>query len=573
MKRVTIVFLLISLFCTAFSQDIPEHISYSRIYDFIDELANDGIFELNSAIKPYSRTFINQKLLEAQQKSKFLNPRQRDEIKFFLNDYALENNQLPSALIHLWNSKYSKAALFQPAVHYNDSLFRARITPILGLNVMHNDNGNIIKRWIGAEIQASIGKHVSVFASIRDLSNNGDTLSSYHYLNNFPGYEYKEASYGGDFSDSRGGIKYSNSWGSIGLVKDNIVWGDNYNGSNIISGRAPSFPMITLQLKPAKWFELNYFHAWLVSNIVDSSYYYIENGSKIWYRQAAKYMAANMLTFTPFRNFKFSVGNSIIYAERTIQAAYLLPVAFYKSLDHTMTKGIATENQNSQIFMNISSRNIKHTHLFASVYIDELSFDRFLPDNSQSNPISLKVGLNVSNFPIRNLSAVVEFTRTNILNYKHSIPLLTYASNSYNLGHYLGDNAQEIYAALQFKPLRGLDFKLTYTDAKHGNEYDYIRRGISNGIQGKVDDIISQPSLGEIIWSNKSIAFQGMYEIFNNTYMVFKAEMSDIQAFEPTKPITFGENRMTAQQTLNYFTPAYLQGRQLTFSGGISFGF
>lgn len=573
MKKVTIVFLLISLFCTAFSQDIPEHISYSRIYDFIDELANDGIFELNSAIKPYSRTFINQKLLEAQQKSKFLNPRQRDEIKFFLNDYALENNQLPSALIHLWNSKYSKAALFQPAVHYNDSLFRARITPILGLNVMHNDNGNIIKRWIGAEIQASIGKHVSVFASIRDLSNNGDTLSSYHYLNNFPGYEYKEASYGGDFSDSRGGIKYSNSWGSIGLVKDNIVWGDNYNGSNIISGRAPSFPMITLQLKPAKWFELNYFHAWLVSNIVDSSYYYIENGSKIWYRPAAKYMAANMLTFTPFRNFKFSVGNSIIYAERTIQAAYLLPVAFYKSLDHTMTKGIATENQNSQIFMNISSRNIKHTHIFASVFIDELSFDRFLPDNSQSNPISLKVGLNVSNFPIRNLSAVVEFTRTNILNYKHSIPLLTYASNSYNLGHYLGDNTQEIYAALQFKPLRGLDFKLTYTDAKHGNEYDYIRRGISNGIQGKVDDIISQPSLGEIIWSNRSIAFQGMYEIFNNTYMVFKAEMSDIQAFDPTKLITFGENRMTAQQTLNYFTPAYLQGKQLTFSGGISFGF
>lgn len=573
MKKIVAVFLLISLYYTAFSQDIPQHISYYRIYEFIDELANDGIFELNSAIKPYSRAFINQKLLEAQQKSYLLNSRQRNEIKFFLNDYAPENNQLPKALIHLWSSKNSKAALFQPAIHYNDSLFRARITPVLGLNVMHNDNGNIIKRWIGAEIQASIGKNVSVFASIRDLSNNGDTLSSYHYLNNNPGYEYKEASYGGDFSDSRGGIKYSNSWGSIGLVKDNIVWGDNYNGSNIISGRAPSFPMITLQLKPAKWFELNYFHAWLVSNVVDSSYYYIENGSKIWYRPAAKYMAANMLTFTPFRNFKFSVGNSIIYAERTIQAAYLLPVAFYKSLDHTLTKGIGTENQNSQIFMNISSRNLKHTHLYASVYVDELSFDRFLPDNKQSNPISLKAGLNITNFPVRNISAVVEYTRTNILNYKHSIPSLTYASNSYNLGHYLGDNAQEVYAALQFKPLRGLDFKLTYTDAKHGNEYDYIRRGISNGIQGKVDDIISQPSLGEVIWSNKCLAFQGTYEIFNNTYMVFKAEMSDIQAFEPSQSVAFGENRMTAQQTLNYFTPAYLQGRQLTFSGGISFGF
>ncbi len=573
MKRRVTLFILISLYCAVFSQDIPQHISYYRIYDFIDELANDGIFELNSAIKPYSREFINQKLLEAQQKGSLLNSRQRREIEFFLNDYAPENNRLPSALVHIWDSKYSKAALFQPAIHYNDSLFHARITPLLGLNLMHNDNGNITKRWIGAEIQATIGKHLTLFASVRDLSNNGDTLSSYHYLNNYPGYEYKEASYGGDFSDSRGGIKYAVSWGSIGLVKDNIMWGDNYNCSNIISGRAPSFPMITLQLKPAKWFELNYFHAWLVSNVIDSSYYYLENESKIWYRPAAKYMAANMLTFTPFRNFKFSVGNSIIYAERTVQAAYLLPVAFYKSLDHTLTKGIGTENQNSQIFMNLSSRNIKHTHLFASVYIDELSFDRFLPDNQQANPISLKAGLNLSNFPVRNISAVVEFTRSNILNYKHSIPSLTYASNSYNLGHYLGDNAQEIYAALQFKPLRGLDFKLTYTDAKHGNEYDYIRRGVSNGIQGKVDDIISQPSLGEIIWSNKSFALLGTYEIFNNAYMVFKAEMSDIQAYDPVKPVTFGEKRMTAQQTLNYYTPSYLQGKQITFSGGISFGF
>jgi len=115
---------------------------------------------------------------------------------------------------------------------------------------------------------------------------------------------------------------------------------------------------------------------------------------------------------------------------------------------------------------------------------------------------------------------VFEYTRTNILNYKHSIPVLTYASNSYNLGHYLGDNAQEIYLSLQYKPIRGLDFKLSYTDAKHGNEYDYVRRGTSNGLTGNVDGIISQPSLGEIIWSNRTLALHGTYEVINNAYLV-----------------------------------------------------
>ncbi|MFZ4581414.1 MAG: hypothetical protein ACOYM7_02075, partial [Paludibacter sp.] len=429
------------------------------------------------------------------------------------------------------------------------------------------------QRWIGADFQASIGKHVSVFGSLRDLSNNGEKLSGYNYLNDQPGYQYKEASYGGDFSDSRGGIKVSNNWGSIGFVKDNVVWGDNYHGANILSGRVPSYPMITLHLQPAKWFEMNYFHAWLVSNQVDSSYYYLENDTRIWYRPANKFMAANIFTFTPIHNLKISVGNSIIYAEKTIQGGYLIPIAFYKSIDHTLTKGLGTENQNSQMFMNISSRNLKHTHLYTSVFIDEFNFARLKPSNNEANPISIKAGAKIANFPIENISAIIEFTRTNILNFKHSIPVLSYASNSYNLGHYLGDNAQETYISLQYKPLRGLDFKIFYFNALHGNEYDYVRRGTSNGIVGKVDDIISQPSLGEVIWKNETIGLHGTYEIINNGYVFFKAEKSNIEAFEPTKAVTFGEKRMTAAQTLNYYTPLFFQGNKLTISAGFSFGF
>lgn len=573
MKKLILYFISLSFALTISAQDIPQHISYTRIYEFLDELANERIIEINTAVKPYSRQFIADKLVEAKNQGFMLNSRQTAEIKYFLNEFALENDELPFAHLQLWKNEKSKAALFPPAFHYRDTLLKVRLTPILGLNFMHNDNGNILQRWIGVDFQATIGKHFSIYGSIRDLSNNGDTLSSYFFLNNKPGYQYKEASYGGDFSDSRGGIKYSNSWGSIGLVKDNVVWGDNYHGSNILSGRAPSFPMITLQLKPVKWFELNYIHGWLVSNVLDSTYHYTDNLNQIYYRPNNKFIAANLLTFMPLRDFRISVGNSIIYAERSIQAAYLIPIAFYKSIDHTLTKGLRTENQNSQMFLNISSRNIKHTHLYGSIFVDELNFDRFLPDNKQVNPISFKGGINVSNFPIDNIVLNAEYTRTTIITYKHSIPALSYASNSYNLGHYLGDNAEELYLSLQLKPMRGLDFKLTYTDAKHGKEFDYIRRGVSNGIASNIESIISQPSLGEIIWTNRTVGFQAVYEIFNNTYLSFLAEWSKINAYDPTEPVAFGEKRMTKSETLNYYTPKYLQGENITFSGGISFGF
>ncbi|MGC3977964.1 MAG: hypothetical protein QM751_06865 [Paludibacteraceae bacterium] len=474
MKKIFVfVFVLQALVITAFGQDIPQHISYTRIYDFLDEMANEGLIELNSVIKPYSRSLIANKLLEVKQVENQLNKRQKDELYFFLEDYSLEQQALSEYDYSLWTTDKLSLDILPPVFQYKDTVFRARIQPLLGMNVYKNTKGTITQRWYGIDFQSMIGKNLSVYGSLRDISFSGfgnARLSDSTYLTLFPGYQYKEPS---DYSDSRGGIKYAWKWGSLGLVKDNVVWGDNYHGSNILSGRAPSFPMITLRLKPVSWFELNYFHGWLVSNVKDSTNYYIENGTKIWYRNHNKFIAANMFTFTPIRNLNISFGNSIVYAENNIQPAYLLPIAFYKSIDHSMTKGIATENQNSQMFLNVSSRNIKHLHLFTSIYADEFSAARLKSSNKETNPVSIKIGGKLTNFPIDNLSLTGEYTRNNIIVYKHSIDVLTWASNSYNLGNYLGDNSQEMYLSLDYKPIRGLDLSLNYTNAKHGNDYRY----------------------------------------------------------------------------------------------------
>jgi len=559
------------LFCFGFislsAQDIPEHISYTRIYDYLDELATDNIIELNSVAKPYARTFIAEKLLQAQSKKDKLNKRQCDELRFFLNEYALEQDKLPSTNLTISRNENLTFAGIQPGLSYRDSLFRVKITPLLGMHITRNSNGSITKRWYGAEFQAMFGEHLSVYGSLRDISVDGQLLARPGYLNDFPGYEYKESASGGDFSDSRGGIKYAWKWGSIGLVKDNVMWGDNYHGSNILSGRAPSFPMLTLHLKPTKWFEMQYFHGWLVSDIIDSTRYYMDNLGAKHYRMKNKFIAANMFTFTPVEKLNLSIGNSIIYAEDNVQPGYFIPIAFYKSIDHTLTKGLNLENQNSQVFLNFSSRNIKHLHLFTSVYADEISWGRFAPKSEQRNPISYKIGADVSNFPIENLSVIAEFTNTNIINYKHSIPALTWASNGYNLGNYLGDNSREIYLAMRYKPIRGLDLNLSYINAKHGNEYNYVRDGHA------VDKIISQPSLGDITWSNKTVTFNAQYEVFSHAYAIVNVAYSNIQGYNMTSTPIVGEVRKTAQGYLDLFTPDFLQGKNTTVTIGFSLGF
>ncbi len=583
-KHLTIFALLVAT--SAFSQDIPENLSYTQIYDFIDELAIDRVIGINSVVKPYSRDYIAQKLREAQAADSLLTKRQKADLKFYLNDYALECDTVPKNIVSWTDKKTFALSLLQPSFHYYNKHFKARVTPILGMDLIGGKKGLLMKRWFGADIQMDIVNHVSIWASFRDESYNGNWLSDNYFptsadkmygarlaqptfLNQVSGCEYKEASYGGDYSDLRGGIKAYAWWGSIGLVKDVMQWGDAYNGSNIISGHAPSFPMITLNLKPCKWFELNYIHGWLVSNVLDSTNYYVEEYDegvqKKHYRPQNKFLAANMLTFTPIKGLNLSLGNAIVYAENNVQAAYFLPIAYYKSLDHLMTKGLRTENQNSAIFFNISSRNIKHLHLYGSVFLDEFNSKRLKKDNPQQNPWSYKLGFNVSNWPLKNLSVQGEFTRTNIMNYKHSIASLTWASNSYNLGHYLGDNSQDIYVAVNYKPIRSLNLRLSYTNATKFNDYEYIRRDVS--------EALSQKPYNEKVWKNDLVAFKAVYEVVNNAYAIINVEWNNARGYDVASEPIACESRLTAQGYLDKYTPKLYQGNNWTFTVGFSFGF
>jgi hypothetical protein len=252
-----------------------------------------------------------------------------------------------------------------------------------------------------------------------------------------------------------------------------------------------------------------------------------------------------MFTFTPFKNFKASIGNSVIYSDDGVKLQYLIPVMFYKSIDHTYN---ATDSegrnvgQNSQMFFDISSRNIKKLHLYSTRFVDELSVSRFFKDD-ESNFWSLKLGLQIANL-IPNTFITAEYTKSTPLTYKHNIPTTTFESNGYNLGHYLMDNSKELYFAINFKPLKGLNIKIDYLNAKKGKDYD------SQG-----DNRLGLPYMDTTEWENKSFSIQAKYPIINDAYFFAKYLNSNIQG------------------DLDAYTPEMFHGKQNTISFGINYGF
>ena len=568
-------------------QAVPHPVENTGVYEFLDELANAQLIDISSAVKPYSRMYIAGKLNEVREQTGSLNPRQVKELEFYLCDFGKElsdfgdgtggllrrfaprndsagNNpgqtandvtangqrltadggtqntepETRNAKPETRNAEPETRNLRYDLFYYKDSLFSLTVNPILGGEMFTNSAGQASYWRNGAEARAYIGKW-GFYASLRD-NHEKPLLGKPEYLTRRQGGHLKGST---DWSEMRGGVTYQWKWGNIGVVKDGFQWGSNYNGANIFGGNTPTFIQARLQLTPVKWFTFNYFHGWLNSMVVDSAKsYWVTNSYGTDYREVYhnKFISANMYTFTPLKHLNFSAGNSIIYDNQKVNPAFLFPLFFYKSVDHSVSSGI--DNMNSQLFFDISSRQIRNLHLYATLFIDELSVSRFTMDD-EWNFFSWKTGFRLSNFPVENLSLTTEFTYTYPLVFQHYVPTLTFESNNYNLGHYLKDNSREWYVSLGYKPIRTLSINLWFLDAVRGP--DYTELGGSR---------LGNPPLAAVQWHNTSYGLNASYQLINDVYVWLSASKSN----------TGGDVR---------WSPGYFYRDKVTMNGGITVGF
>ena len=283
-RAITICFcLLLTAFLNLFSQNIPHSVNNTGVYEFLDELANSQIITVNSAVKPWTRLYIAQKLDEADVKREMLNERQKKELDFYLRDFGKEGRSGTGA--HTAFAKASDSVRrsgLRPTksaveglsgagkrvdlFYYRDSLFSITINPIFGGELFSNSAGNATYWRNGAEFHGYI-KNWGFYASLRD-NHEKPILGLAQYLTQREGGHIKG---GTDWSEMQGGVTYSWGWGNIGLVKDRVQWGTNYNGANIFGGHNPTFVMLKLQVTPVKWLDFNYYHGWLNSRVVDST--------------------------------------------------------------------------------------------------------------------------------------------------------------------------------------------------------------------------------------------------------------------------------------------------------------
>lgn len=465
MKNLLIkVFFILTFYSVTFSQVVYEPLG-SDVYSFLSRLSQKGIIELDDQIRPLSRKYIAEKLSLLKQDTNKLTSLEVEELNFYLTDFGRELDLLNNTKVDkekissISKDFYGRYRLFS----YRDNLFSFNLSPIIGAEIGSRDNERLIHIWNGISFYGYLSDNIGFNFRFIDNTEKGNTIDKWRTFTPETGFHVRndQTIFGFppdkiEYSEVNTNIGVDWSWGKFSAGKDFMEWGYSESGLLVLSQKAPSFPFIRLDVNPVDWFSFNYFHGFLSSDIVDSNatYFHQTNGERIVFRE--KYIASHTLSIKPTNGLTLSLGESIVYSDK-FEFSYLFPLIFFRVNDHHLSRQINEAGSNSQFFFSVSSRNhLKNTHLYGSLFIDELTITNIFDKEKQRNQFGFSFGTSVTDLPFDNLTFTLEYTRIYPFVYEHYIQTTTYQNASYNLGHWMGSNGDLVYGSINYRFLRGL---------------------------------------------------------------------------------------------------------------------
>ena len=520
-RNTIVTFLFIFISCLSielYSQVVYEPL-FNDVYGFLRQLSVKGVIEFNDEFRPLPRKYIAEKLLSAEQHFDKLTDVEMADLKFFKQDYLfeigfIEEKEEETHLKFFSSDPSERWRVFS----YGDKNFKMNLSPVLGYEYGSIDNSKATHLWNGVYTFGYITDAVGFSFSFRDNTEEGENIDKTKRFTPITGVverssenmvEYPENKI--EYSETNAIIATDWKWGSFSVGKDFMEWGYAQNGLIVLSQKAPSFPFIRLDIYPVDWLGFNYFHGWLNSDIKDSSsFYYTDAGVRYLFRP--KFIASHTLFIRPTAGLNISIGESIVYSDQ-LEILYLIPIMFFRLADHYLSNQDNRAGSNAQFFAAISSRDhIKNTHLYGSLFIDELKISGLFDKEKQRYQLGFTLGASTVDLPLKNLTLTAEYSKVYPFVYDNFNQTQTYTSSSYVMGHWMGNNGDQVFGSIQYRFLRGLEATVWGR---------YIRKGE----RGTIEDQYKVPQPPFLFGLRSNFTYLGAmvkYQIIHELFVRFR---------------------------------------------------
>ena len=233
-------------------------------------------------------------------------------------------------------------------------------------------------------------------------------------------------------------LSYNNNNFIIELGKFNRHWG-NGNRSLYISDKAPSYPQIGLKYKLNQKLSYFYFHGFLNSNIPDSSrsLYYKNNFSQ---RSISipRNIAAHRIEWKPNDKFIFNFNESVIYATRSIDIYYLIPILPFYPIENYIG-----DTDNIQMGVDILFKINELQKMYVSFFMDEFT-PEWIFKSKNHNWFGWQFGYSMKGLIWKKSELQIEYNWTDQRIYMHKYEINDFYNHQHPLGFWAGPHAEEL---------------------------------------------------------------------------------------------------------------------------------
>jgi len=488
-----------------------------EIYSYLERMAQKGFLQFNDLIKPLSRQYLGACLDSLSHRMDQLSPIEKKEWAFYMREYGLEAASLSNAEAIETIGYFQKDAYkrWRPFFARNKNAF-IQAEPIFTATQYSGSNRNYLQSSSGVHVWAYGGKRWGFQFSYHDITEAGTGLDSTRLFTPETGFVLKQTGNRSsqNFSRIRGSVSYAFNNGSVSVGIDQQTWGYGQSGKIVLSDKAPANPYLRLDYRPFSWLSFHYANCWLSSQLIDSVRTYgtgntVYGGERI--RYIPKFMATHSLSIQITKKLSFTAGESIVYSDK-MDVGYLIPVNFFKVYDNIVNNGNILAGSNGQLFFQLSSRNqLPKTHLYTSLFIDEIRTSTMFDKNKSRNQIGYTIGASITDLLLPYLTLSMEYTRVNPFVYKNLIPAQEYSSYGYSLGDWMGNNFDRVYASLRYTPMPRLKCLVSY---------QLVRKGGAGTVEQQYFQQPQPAFLFDPLFNRKEIQFRCTYELINNLQLL-----------------------------------------------------
>ncbi len=325
------------------------------------------------------------------------------------------------------------------------------------------------------------------------------------------------------FTDRAGGeISYYSPYINLRFAQHPLTWSLGQSGQLILSDNVEQYPYFAIS-KQWKWATFHSMHAKLFAQTngetVDGQAVYPE-----------KWLATHRFEFSPSRRMAFSITDMILYGNRGLEWAYLVPFTIYRSSEHKLR-----DRDNAFMAVDGEIRIANGVKLYGSILLDEWKTRKIFTD-WYGNKHGFLAGAHAADpFGLSNTELRVEYVAIMPWVYTHTYDINTFINDGRSLGYWAGPNSEVIY-------LHGLkDWTQRLRTGLRCRQWKHGANDPNENIGGDIllghDDLLGEQTapretrqfLEGILRTERQAEFYVRYEFLNDLWLDFAYKKQHVE--------------------------------------------